>query len=119
MEDTDQKERAGAGKKRGVSRGVWMISLFFRYLYDMFLDELASDWKVFKKEARVFIGSALFIAGLVGFESGKYCDGNTADYLSCTRPSTYYYYDKVDVFLLIVGTFFILAWFLTPRGKGK
>ena len=120
MGDLDQKDRTGPTAKRsGFSRGIWMISLFFQYLYDTFLEVAASDWKVFKREARIFIGSALFIVGLLGFDSGKYCDGNTADYLSCTRPSTYYYYDNLDVVLVVIGIFLIIMWFITPRGKGK
>lgn len=120
MGDSDQKDRPLASAKRGrFAHAIWMVSLFFQYLYDTLLEAVASDWKVFKREARIFVGTAFVILGVFGFESGKYCDGNTADYLSCTRPSTYYYFDNLDILLIVLGSFLIIVWFITPRGKGK
>lgn len=63
-------------------------------------------------EFELFFGSVLLAAGLLGFESDKYCDGNTADYLSCTRPSTFYFYDAIDITLVVLGVFFIFFWIL-------
>jgi hypothetical protein len=47
----------------------------------------------------------------LNLQSGKYCDGNAADYLACTRPTTYYYYNGFEIFLIIAGIFLILLWF--------
>ncbi len=66
-------------------------------------------------ETELFLGAALLAIGTFGFESDKYCDGNTADYLSCTRPSTFYYYDWLDVTLIVLGIFFVLVWVLRNR----
>jgi hypothetical protein len=119
MAEVDQKEKHAGGVKRGrLGRGVWMVSLFAHYIYDVVLDAAAEDWKLLKRDARVFVGTLFLVIGVFGFSSGKYCDGNTADYLSCTRPSTYYYYDKLHILLIILGVFFILFWML-PKGKGK
>ncbi len=67
------------------------------------------------REFDLFLGNALLLIGLLSFESDKYCDGNTADYLSCTRPSTYYYFDWLDILLIIIGSTLIIAWFLKQR----
>lgn len=66
-------------------------------------------------ETELFLGAALVAIGLLSFESDKFCDGNTADYLSCTRPSTYYFFDWLDVTLIILGIFLILIWVLKTR----
>ena len=70
-------------------------------------------------ETEIFLGTALLACGLLGFESDKYCDGNTADYLSCTRPSTYYYYDWIDTTLVVIGIFLILVWVLKTRDSAR
>lgn len=67
------------------------------------------------REFDLFLGNALILIGLLSFESDKYCDGNTADYLSCTRPSTYYYFDYLDIALIILGSTLVIAWFLKQR----
>lgn len=70
---------------------------------------------VIVREFDLFLGNALLVVGLLSFESDKYCDGNTADYLSCTRPSTYYYFDYLDIILVVIGATIVLAWFLKQR----
>jgi len=91
---------------------TWVLIMhLFGFLFDIFLNYT----KVIRREGELFLGAALFIAGLFSFESDKYCDGNTADYLSCTRPTTYYYYDALAIVLLIVGVFFIMIWLLKNR----
>lgn len=64
------------------------------------------------REAELFLGTGLLLTGLLNWSSGKYCDGNTADYLSCTNPTTYYYYGGLQIVLIIVGSFFLLFWYL-------
>ncbi len=83
-----------------------------QYFFDVAMDALEYDWEVIKREADIFIGAFLFLIGLLDFHSGKYCDGNTADYLSCTRPVTYYYYTWLEMILIILGVTFILLWFM-------
>jgi hypothetical protein len=63
-------------------------------------------------EFELFLGTALALIGVLGFESGKYCDGNTADYLSCTHPTTYYYFNVVDIALVVLGACLVLVWVL-------
>jgi hypothetical protein len=70
-------------------------------------------------ETELFLGTALVAIGFLSFESDKYCDGNTADYLSCTRPSTYYYFDWLDIALIIAGIFFIFFWLLKTREERR
>lgn len=78
------------------------------------LDTSGEYAQITAKEKELFFGVALFCVGLLSFEHGKYCDGNAADYLSCTRPATYYYFDDMDITLVIAGIFFILLWVLKP-----
>ncbi len=66
-------------------------------------------------ETELFLGTALLTIGLFSFESDKYCDGNTSDYLSCTRPSTFYYFDWLDITLIVLGVFFVIVWVLKTR----
>lgn len=64
------------------------------------------------REPALFLGIALVLIGLLSFEVGRYCDGNTAQYLSCTRSAAYYYYDALDRTLVVLGAFFIIGWFV-------
>lgn len=68
--------------------------------------------RIMIREARLFLGTLLVLVGLMNYEVGKYCDGNTAEYLSCTRPAVFYYFDTLDIVLVIVGFFFLLAWYV-------
>lgn len=70
-------------------------------------------------ETELFLGLALFTVGLLSFESDKYCDGNTADYLSCTRPSTFYYFDWIDISLIVIGIFLITIWVLKTQEDAR
>ena len=125
MEELSKQEigfflRAGKGTKR-FFQVLW---LFVRYLFDRTLDALARDVVVVQREADLFLGIALFLIGLLGFESSRYCDGNLNDYISCTRPATYYYFDTLDIVCIVIGTFFVLVWYFkhkerTARPQGK
>lgn len=65
-----------------------------------------------RKNGGLFFGLAAVIFGLLDFSNGKYCDGNPADYYSCTNPDTYYYYGFFAIALTIIGAFCITLWFL-------
>jgi hypothetical protein len=65
-----------------------------------------------RENARLFLGIALFLLGVLDFSNGKYCDGNPADYYSCTNPSAYYYYSPLAIAFCILGAFCITIWFL-------
>lgn len=99
-------------KHKSRLRILWLIA---DYLFDACIETLSGNASIVRKEIQLFLGSTLLIIGFFGFESGKYCDGNTADYLSCTRPSTYYYYDYLDLACLILGVTLILLWVLKRR----
>lgn len=99
-------------KRTSRFRILWIIA---DYIFDGVVEALSGNIAVVRKEVQLFLGSALVIIGFFGFESGKYCDGNTADYLSCTRPSTYYFYDYVDLTCLILGVTLILLWVVKRR----
>jgi len=74
--------------------------------------QMASVAFLVKKNAVLFFGNALFLLGVFGFSRGKYCDGNTADYLDCTNPAVYYHYGPMALAAILLGAFFITVWFL-------
>ena len=112
MAETEEK---GHEPKRGVGKTMRIGGLIVSHLFNSFLDRLAHFIEVLSKEIELFVGTALVLIGLFSFESDKFCDGNTADYLSCTRPSTYYYFGSLDIFCIVLGTFLILFWVLRSR----
>ncbi len=81
-------------------------------LFDFFVRALTT----IARDTELFVGSALTLIGVLSLEADKFCDGNTADYLSCTRPSTYYFYSPLDIAIIVVGVFLILIWFRRGRG---
>jgi hypothetical protein len=81
-------------------------------LFDRAIDAGEVNLMIIRRESDLFLGTLLTILGTLNFHSGRYCDGNTADYLSCTRPVTYYYFTWFETGLIIVGIFFIMLWFL-------
>jgi hypothetical protein len=87
------------------------------YIFDEMVDALVDSVKVIQSEARLFVGVLFTIAGLMNFSNGKYCDGNAADYLSCTRPTVYYYYGAFETFLVIVGVTLVLVWYFKRQQK--
>ncbi len=98
-----------------LKRWFWIGWLVLQWGFDKLIDSQRGNYEIIKKEADLFFGTALTIMGLLGFSSSKFCDGNTADYLSCTRPTSYHYYSAFAIFLVIIGVFFILFWFLKRR----
>lgn len=110
MENTQEAEYRPVQKSR-VKR-MWRISVaIVWYVFDRLMDSMEENWRIVRREADLFFGTLLTLLGVFGFHSGKYCDGNTADYLSCTRPTTFYYYGWLELFCIIMGTFFIILWF--------
>lgn len=93
----------------GLFGKVWhALVALLDALFDSALYNMAIMWREFD----LFFGATLFFCGLFGFSPDKFCDGNTADYLSCTRPTAYYHYDALHITLIVVGATFILLWFL-------
>ncbi len=107
MNDTSHEHEGGVKGGSFVSR----IMSHMETVFDFFAETLQII--VYAKE--LFIGAAFTTVGLMNFQSDKFCDGNTADYLSCTRPSTYYYYDWFAITLVLIGITLLLVWHV--RGK--
>ena len=91
-----------------LARAIWVG---FFVVADAVMDIIERDWHIIKREGDLFGGAFILLLGALNVQSGKYCDGNAADYLSCTRPTTYYYYNGLEVALIIIGVFLILLWF--------
>lgn len=94
---------------RRAGRITWLV---IEHVFDLTVDGLADYVLVMQREAALFLGLALSLIGLLNFENGKNCDGNTADYLTCTRPSTFYYYNWLEIALVVIGVFLITLWLL-------
>ncbi len=107
--DNISYQHEGGSRFSRIRRSVWgyLVELFER-----FLDAAERDIKIMRHESDAFLGAFLFLIGFLNFHSGRYCDGNTADYLSCTRPVTYYYYTWLEVVCIVLGVFFIMLWFM-------
>lgn len=82
---------------------------------DALFDFVMGSLGTIARDAELFIGVALTLIGLLSFQSDKFCDGNTAEYLSCTRPSTYYFYTPFDIAITVIGVFLILIWLRRSR----
>lgn len=110
-----QKERKGVWVRVvNVGTFVWLL---IQYLFDRTLNAFARDLVIIQREADLFLGAALSLVGLLGFESARYCDGNLNDYISCTRPATYYYFDTLDTVLIVLGIFFVLVWYFKHKER--
>ena len=106
-------------KKGYVARAFRVVYFILRYSVYRTGEKIAGYASLVGREGELFAGVALFLIGLLNFDTGKYCDGNTADYLSCTRPSAYYYFGPVDIILVVAGVTLILIWFLKERESRK
>jgi lipoprotein signal peptidase len=100
--------------KKGPSAGR-VVSLIAQRLFDGAVDGIGERMAIIRRESDLFLGSLLLAVGLLGFNSDKFCDGNSADYLSCTRPSTYYYFSAFDQVLIVAGLLLVLVWFFSRR----
>ena len=99
-------------EKSGVARFFHVLWLLVDYSFNSFVDAIGAYIGIMRREASLFWGSAFVIFGLLSFQSDKFCDGNTADYLSCTRPTAYHFYGTFDKMLIVVGVFLVLIWLL-------
>ncbi len=111
MSEISHKEGARV-KKGNIFRTAW-ISI--EYVVFHFMNGLGETLRVMRRDANLFLGATLALLGLLNWSIGKYCDGNTADYLSCTRPEAYYYYGWFEIVLIIVGVLLVLAWYAKNR----
>lgn len=101
-----------APAKRRSPGALSMVWHAMVYTFDNLIDSTLRNLEIMWREFDLFFGALLFFSGLFGFSADKFCDGNTADYLSCTRPTAYYFYDKFHLFLILVGAVFVLLWML-------
>lgn len=99
-------------RKQGILGIIVMVVFSF---FDHLVESLIDYIRVIVRERELFFGAVLVLLGLLNFNSGKYCDGNAADYLSCTRPATFYYFDWLDITLICIGVVGILLWFMKER----
>lgn len=107
MEDTytDRESHESHVRRQGIlMSGVESV-------YDFIMRSL----RTIAAESSLFIGVALTLIGLLSFHSDKFCDGNSADYLSCTRPSTFYFYSPLEIAMIVLGVFLIMLWVLHRR----
>ena len=97
-------------QRTGIVRPVFRLWSFIEFLFDTAYDATEVNLRVMWKEIDLFLGVALFLVGLFGFSSGRFCDGNVGDYFTCTRPTSYHYYDGIHITLIVLGAFFVLLW---------
>ena len=114
MEEMQERQDGARGKMMSMAG---RLPGFAHRMLDRLVSAGEEDFRVLKREAGLFFGIVLTLVGLMNFQNGKNCDGNTADYLSCTRPSTFYYFGWIEIVLVLVGAFFIVLWFLKRRQK--
>ncbi len=112
----DEIEHVHTQPRGRMSHAFKFVSLLAVYVIESGIDAAHLYARIIAREKEIFLGAALTLIGALNFNSARYCDGNTADYLSCTRPATYYYFDAFDTTLIVLGVFFILIWCLKRRG---
>jgi hypothetical protein len=101
--------------RRMTRSGFYTLGYLFLLLRDSLIDDFWRIWDNF----RLFLGSSLLLVGLLSIESARYCDGSPEDTFACTRPSTYYYFDALDITLIILGTILILLWVVSLWERGE
>ena len=114
MADEIQVGHVSESKWKVVARHAWLVC--YRSL-DHMMDIAEEDWHIIRREASLFFGAILVIWGVMNIQSNKFCDGNGADYLSCTQPTTYYYYGAIETAAVLIGTLFVLVWFFKHKQK--
>lgn len=107
-----EHQEEGGSRSRGILRAVWISIEYIAYHIAKAFGE---NLRTMRKEMNLFLGAALTVLGMLNWSTGKYCDGNTADYLSCTRPTAYYYYSWFSVTLVLIGVLLVLVWFVRNR----
>ena len=112
MSEAPNTAESKEGGRRNIAQTFWVSVEYVSY---HFARACADNIRIMRKEGNLFAGAGLVLLGLLNWSSGKYCDGNTADYLSCTRPNTYYYYGAFQIALIILGVFLVLVWYVKNR----
>jgi hypothetical protein len=112
MPENTPEERRSKWVIRRRAHTVW-ISIEF--LSVQLAEAIERDIAVMRREIDLFLGTILLLLGLLNWSTSKYCDGNTADYLSCTRPDAYYYYSGFSIALIVLGVLLILIWTVKKR----
>lgn len=98
------------GRTTSYARMIWLTAL---YAMDQLVEWLLTRARIIRRESDVFLGVFLFLVGALTIHAARFCDGNSADYLSCTRPAVYYYYSGFNSALIIAGVFLVLLWYLS------
>ena len=114
MDEITHLKEAPKNHTYKTGRTVWASIEYLSYMAAKSVGETLS---IMRKEAGLFTGTTVLLLGLLNWSSNKYCDGNTADYLSCTRPNTYYYYGGFEIALIIAGVLLILVWYVKNRRR--
>lgn len=117
MEPATDRRHATFGQK--VKRTAYIGWLFVEYVFDRLADRAERYGAIVRRESELFLGAALIVIGLMNFENGKNCDGNTTDYLSCTRPSTFYYFTWWEILFVVAGVFLIVIWLLERNSRRR
>lgn len=107
MNDMNERFRRGWVIAKYVARGV--AARFWR-VFDAVWDFVAREWAILAGEGRLYLGIALTLAGVMNFDAGRFCDGNTLDYIACTRPVVYYEYPWWAIALAILGALLLAGW---------
>lgn len=105
--------------RKGIRKWAHTVWISFEFLSVQLADTIERDFAVVRREANLFLGSILLLLGLFNWSIAKFCDGNTADYLSCTRPDAYYYYGWFQIVLIITGATLVLIWLVKDRSRSK
>lgn len=100
---------------RRTFRILWLLTL---YGIDRLIGAAEEYLGIIRQEFEFFFGAAFLSLGLLGFDTARYCDGNTVDHLSCTRPAVYYYFGWLDITFVILGVFFLMFWYLKQKKQG-
>ena len=116
MPEDTIKEGTKRRESRNLGRVFWVS---IEYISVHLAEALSENLRIIRQEGNLFLGTALMVLGFFNWSSAKYCDGNTADYLSCTRPVTYYYYGGFEIALLLVGVTLVLIWLVKNRKIAK
>ena len=112
VEKTQEQHTAAKGKVGTFISTTWVS---IEYVSVRIAEALAENFRIIRSETNLFLGVTLFLLGLLNWSIGKFCDGNSADYLSCTRPTTYYYYGSFEIILILLGVVLVLIWLVKKR----
>ncbi len=96
-------------------RFLRVLRALLTYSIETIVDAIIIRLRILAREKDLVIGSILVVVGFLNFESDKYCDGNTAEYLACTRPSTYYYFDALDITFIVLGVCLVLVAYIRAK----